>query len=463
MQYIHTNILAYSPGTCKVPGIFMPKIPKIHKGGITIASIRKRGNTYQITVSNGRRIDGSQIIETATFTPDPARTERQNQKALEIFALKFEDQVKSGKYLDGEKITFQAFSERYLEEYAVNHLEKNTLAQYRALLDHHILPVIGHLKLAKIQPRNLNSLYNQLLKERKDGKPGGYSARTIRHVHNTISAIYTVALRWNVVMDNPCERVEPPRNTAKEEQVKHFTLEQATAFLEAINKPFAVPISAHDRVDDTGKPYHVDAYTEERTVSTQFRLFFNLALFCGMRRGELIALEWSDLDFAASTVSVTKSSSAVDGQIITKAPKTAAGVRVISVPASVMAMVKQYRKEWIEYRLSLGSAWEGANHVFIQWNGRQMYPSTPYNMFKKILRWYNADHPTDPLPDIPLHGLRHTSATLLISQHVDVRTVSGRLGHAQTSTTTDIYSHFLKKADTAAADTLEDLFSAKAR
>ena len=142
-------------------------------------------------------------------------------------------------------------------------------------------------------------------------------------------------------------------------------------------------------------------------MSTQFRVFFNLALFCGMRRGELIALEWSDLDFAASSVSVTKSSSAVDGQIITKAPKTAAGIRVISVPASVMAMVKQYRKEWIEYRLSLGSAWEGTNHVFIQWNGRQMYPSTPYNMFKKILRWYNADHPADPLPDIPLHGLRH--------------------------------------------------------
>lgn len=424
-----------------------------------MASIRKRGNSYQITVSNGRRADGSQIIETATFTPDPARTEKQNQKALEIFALKFEDQVKSGKYLDGEKISFMDFSERYMEEYAAQHLEKNTVAQYKTLLDHHILPVIGHLKLAKIQPRNLNTLYNQLLKERKDGRHGGYSAKTIRHVHNTISAIYTVAVRWNVVMDNPCDRVEPPRDVAQEEQVKHFTLDQAAAFLEAISKPFAVPISAHDRVDDTSKAYHVNTYTEERSISTQFQVFFNLALFCGLRRGELIALEWSDFDFSASTVSISKSSSAVGGQIITKPPKTAAGNRVISVPSSVMAMVKQYRKEWIEYRLSLGSLWEGTNHVFIQWNGSQIYPSTPYNVFKKVLRWYNAAHPDTPLPDIPLHGLRHTSATLLISQHVDVRTVSGRLGHAQTSTTTDIYSHFLKKADTAAADTLETLFT----
>ena len=177
----------------------------------------------------------------------------------------------------------------------------------------------------------------------------------------------------------------------------------------------------------------------------------------------LIALEWSDFDFSAGTVSITKSSSAVNGTILTKSPKTAASYRVISVPATAMALVKQYRKEQIEYRLRLGSAWEGENHVFIQWNGKQMYPSTPYGMFKKVIRWYNASvpDPASQLPDIPLHGLRHTSATLLISQHIDVRTVSGRLGHAQTSTTTDIYSHFLKQADMTAADTLDRLFQVK--
>ena len=82
-----------------------------------MASIRKRGNSYQITVSNGRRIDGSQIVETATFTPDPKRTEKQNQKALEKFVFEFEEKVKSGKFLDGEKITFQAFSDTWLSDY----------------------------------------------------------------------------------------------------------------------------------------------------------------------------------------------------------------------------------------------------------------------------------------------------------------------------------------------------------
>ena len=425
-----------------------------------MASITKRGNTYRIRVSNGRDSQGRQLFESTTFTPDPSRTEKQNQKALEIFALKFEEQVKSGKYLDGEKLTFAAFSDKYLNEYVVQHLEQNTIELYKTLLRLHILPAIGHLKLSRIQPRNLDALYNQLRSERKDGRPGGYSPKTIRDVHNTISAIYAVALRWNVVTENPCDRTEPPKDTHNSASVKHFTQEQAAAFLDALNRPFAVPIAAHDRTDDTGKGYHVNAYTEEKVLPTQFKVFFHLAMMCGLRRGELIALEWSDFDFNAGTVSITKSSSAVNGTIITKSPKTAASYRVISVPTSAMALVKQYRKEQIEYRLQLGSAWEGENHVFIQWNGRQMYPSTPYGMFKKVIRWYNASvpDPADRLPDIPLHGLRHTSATLLISQHVDVRTVSGRLGHAQTSTTTDIYSHFLKQADMAAADTLEHLF-----
>lgn len=425
----------------------------------TMASIRKRGSTYQITVSNGRKADGSQIVETATFTPDPDKTEKQNRKALEIFALKFEEQVKSGKYLDGEKITFLEFSQRYLEEYATQHLDQNTLAQYTTLLRLHINPAIGHLKFSKVQPRNLNTLYNQLLRERKDGRPGGYSTKTIRHIHNTISAVYTVAVRWNVVMDNPCERVEPPK-ASNSKTIKHFTLEQAEAFLEALNKGFKVSTKAHDRIDDTGKEYHVNSYTEDKNIPTQFKVLFNLALFCGMRRGELVALEWSDFDFNKNTVSVTKSTSQVNGKVVTKPPKTESSNRIISVPPSVMALVKDCRKEQMEYRLSIGSAWEGDNYVFIQWNGKRMYPSTPYGMFKNIIRWHNdsIEDDSQKLPDIPLHGLRHTSATLLISQNIDVRTVAGRLGHAQASTTTDIYSHFLMRADEAASNTLETLF-----
>ena len=113
-----------------------------------MASIRKRKDSYQIRVSAGYDSQGNQIVETATFRPDPARTEKQNQKALEKFVFEFEEKVKSGKYLDGEKLTFQAFAERWLSEYAVHHLEPSTLQIYTYILLAFIYLAIGNLKLS---------------------------------------------------------------------------------------------------------------------------------------------------------------------------------------------------------------------------------------------------------------------------------------------------------------------------
>lgn len=402
-----------------------------------MASIRKRGNSYQITVSNGRRIDGSQIVETATFTPDPKRTEKQNQKALEKFVFEFEEKVKSGKFLDGEKITFQAFSDTWLSDYALQHLEPTTIDIYKKLLRVHIIPAIGNLKLARIQPSHLNRLYNVMLQERKDGKLGGYSPTTIKRVHTLISSILNTAVKWNVVLENPCERVSPPKQTRDADSIQFFTLEQTGVFLAA-----------------------VDAALAAGRIRTQHKIFFHLALFCGLRRGELVALTWSDFDFNRCTVSITKSTGLVDGKPFTKAPKNKTSVRTVSVPESVMLLVRNYQREQYRLRLSLGSYWKGSNYVFIQADGKQMYPSTPYSVFKDVIHVHNQmASDAEQLPDIPLHGLRHTSATLLISQNVDIRTVSGRLGHAQTSTTMNIYSHQLQSMDEKAAGTLETLLN----
>ncbi len=428
-----------------------------------MASIQKRGKTYRIAVSNGRKPDGTQIIETTTFCPDPNKTEKQNQKALEIFTLEFEQKVKSGKYLDGEKLTFQAFHEIWLRDYAEQNLDATTVATYKRLLNAHILPVIGHLKLSKVQPNHLNKLYYTLSHERKDGKDGGYAPKTIKHIHNIISIIYSTAMKWNVVLDNPCDRVDVPKQTPTKDKLKYFNIEQTERFIGLLDKDYITTYSAHDRVDDTGKAYHVSEYSETRKLPTQFKLFFLLAVYGGMRRGEILALEWSDLDFTQHSVSITKSTTIVDGKPLTKGPKTRSSVRVVSVPAFIMELAREWKTEQLRYRMAIGSQWIGENHIFIQWNGKQMHPDTPYKAFKRIIKRYNETikNEADKLPDIPLHGLRHTSATLLISQNVDVRTVSGRLGHAQTSTTMDIYSHALKEMDEKAADALDQLLNRK--
>lgn len=401
-----------------------------------MASIRKRGKSYQITVSNGRDIRDKQILETTTWRPDPNKTEKQNQRALERFAMDFEDKVKSGKYLDGEKMTFQEFIDDWMEEYAKIQLEPTTTEVYRLLLNAHVIPVIGHLRLANIQPSHLNKLYSGLLQARKDGKSGGYSPTTVKRVHAIISSIMTTAVQWNIIMENPCRRIKPPRQ--ENQEIAFFTPEQATAFLGELDKE-----------------------TKEGHISLQHNIFFQLALFCGLRRGETVALQWQDIDFDAGTVTINKSTSIVEGKRYQKTPKNRTSERVISVPAHVLAMLERYRLEYNIYQIQIGSQWMGSGHIFIQWNGAQMYPSTPDSTMRKIIDRYNSTH-EQQLPHVTPHGLRHTSATLLISQNVDIRTVSNRLGHAQTSTTMNIYTHALQKKDQQAAETLENLLISKA-
>ena len=212
-------------------------------------------------------------------------------------------------------------------------------------------------------------------------------------------------------------------------------------------------------VSDTKKVFKFAgrrSYQSATEVPEQYRVLYNLAVYSGLRKGELLALEWSDIDFENSTVSVSKACSVVNGKQITKCPKTENSNRVVSIPEFLTRRLKALRRSRIEYRLSLGDYWQGDNWVFIQENGRQMSYYTPNQTMVKIVKRYNANH-KEQLPAIPFHGLRHTSATLLIASKQDIRTVSSRLGHSQASTTLNIYAHALKENDKRASDALENI------
>lgn len=430
-----------------------------------MANVEKRGNSYRITVSNGYDIKGKQIREKITFTPDSEMTEKQQKKALERFIFNFEEKVKNGKYLSGEKLTFKEFYDYWAKEYADKHLEKTTLQAYNAELNQKIIPAIGHLKIAKIKPTHLQSFYNNLLEDgiRKDGKSGGYSPVTIKKDHAILSGMFTQAVIWQMIDSNPCDRVAPPKEVkTTNEEVKHFTVEQAELFLNALEKKYTSTYKAHSRIDDKGKKYHVPEYTESRTIPTQFKIYFNFALFGGLRRGELIALTWDDIDFANCSIDINKSTGLVNYEQITKLPKNKSSIRTVVIPGPIMKLAEKYKKEQLEYRLALGDQWIGNNHLFIQTNGKQMNLSTPNHTFHDIINKYNATVKDEfKLPHIPLHGLRHTSATFLIAENIDVRTVSARLGHAQTSTTVNIYAKALKKLDKKASTALDNLLIKK--
>ena len=424
-----------------------------------MASIKERNGSYQITVSCGRDIYGKKLIETITYTPDPGLTPKKRQKAVEEFARKFEEDIKNGVALDGRKITLKEFVDRWLSEYASQKLQPGTVEKYRAELDKKVLPVIGHLKLSELRPALLNSLFVAMTKDgaRKDGKAGGYSRGTIKKTQDVLSGVLRTATDWEIIEKNPMDKVRTVGEYAAD-KVEFFTLEQATEFLSYIEFPYKIKTKGHRRTDDTGKEYVVDDYESTREVTEQLRVLFNLAIYSGLRKGELLALEWSDIDFEKDEVTVSKAVSVVEGKQITKEPKTKTSRRVVTIPHFLTRRIKALQLERMRYRLSLGDYWQGANWLFIQENGKQMSYYTPYAAFQDIIARYNTDRPEEEqLPAIPFHGLRHTSATLLIAGQQDLRTVSSRLGHAQASTTMNIYAHAIKENDRKAANALESM------
>ena len=181
-----------------------------------------------------------------------------------------------------------------------------------------------------------------------------------------------------------------------------------------------------------------------------------------------LPLTWNDVDFKSRTISINKAiTKTKEGQFV-KETKTVAGNREIMLPSQCFEVLKEWKLKQMELALSLGDEWQGEtgkdfdkNYIFIQLeNGSRMDIDTPTHKFKKAIRNYNDSCTCEEnkLPEIHLHDLRHTSATLLLSNHVDIETVSHRLGHSKASITLDVYGHWMEETDRTASDTLENLF-----
>lgn len=412
-----------------------------------MASFRKRGNNYEVTVSNGRFPDGRKKFKTTTFHPDPNKTDTQNMRDLQYFMMDFERSVHDGDNFDGQKMTFAQFVPEWRESYARMSIRPKTLESYDQILKTHIIPEIGTIKIAKVKPIHLNKMYRDLSEHRKDERPGGYPSSTIHRIHGVLSSVMAYAVKCGVIDNNPCQKATLPKEKAHTlTEENYFTETQAATFIGYLNEPFTV----------TRRPKNRKEYTEIHTVPEQQKIFLTMALLTGCRRSELIALQWSDIDFDRKELHIRKATTIADHKLITEDPKTRKSYRKISLSDHLVDALREYRTHQLEKRLQIGSKWYDGDFVFTTWDGHQMRPETPYATFKTVLQRYNATH-EEQLPDITLHGLRHTSATLLIAENTDIKTVASRLGHSRVGTTLDIYSHALESKDRAAADTLSSL------
>ena len=268
-----------------------------------------------------------------------------------------------------------------------------------------------------------------------------------------------------MIQVNPCRDAKIPKNKEEESSLKYFTPEQSLMFLKSLDMTFETVVKGHQRIDDTGKPYTVGDYTEPRELPLQLKVFYTLSLYCGFRKGETLALQWGDIDFEKKEIRIVKSAGKSEDGVILKKPKTATSVRTVIFPDEIVPLLKQYRQEYTLYRFQLGTAWQGADNLFIQWDGKLMGYSTPYQSFKRHLKRYNEwvresqeakEQGFEELPLIPLHGLRHSCATLLNYLNINIIDISKILGHAKSSTTMDIYAHSFEEQNREAANRLDE-------
>lgn len=445
---------------------FAADFEKRLKLGMPIIRESKNGSYYTVSVETDRTDkDGNRIIEATDFHPDPNQDKKQNMKELYDFAAAFEKRVKSG-LSRGDAITFRAFAESWMNNYASSELEKSTFASYRNILDKMLYPQCGEMILSDIKPSTVQGIINSI---REKGycygnRKGKYSEETLRGMKICLSSILSAAEGDGIISRNPCTiRQRKGKKEVKEHVIKCFSPDQARRFLTEIENPIPVKVPAKDH-NRGGKIVHINEYYGRPiTVSLMYQAIFNVAIYSGCRLGEIVGLTWCNVDFTAGTIFIKQAAShpAGEKQFI-KTPKTQAGFRKIYLPQSVMKYLKAWKTEQAKQIIALGTAWTGdrkqtTGYVFTSETGEMLDIQTPSKKFKSVLRGINENitNEADKLPDIHFHDCRHTAASILIASGMDAVEVARRLGHADSITTLKIYSHAFEESDRKAADALE--------
>lgn len=404
----------------------------------------KKEPAYKIRVCCGYDSQNKKIVKTDTYHPDPSLSAKQQEKEAQRYADELERKIKDGVSIDGKKMSFEQFALEWLER-RKNSLTYNTYRSYETMIRTKLLPAFGTMKVPNIKLPKIEDFLLSLVEDT--------SQSSIIKYKTILNRIFKDAIRYGMVERNPCDNVEIPKARKVKEDIKFFTPEQVQTFLNSLDMELEFVIKGHSRIDDTGKAYAVSDYVERHTMPMQLKVFYYISVFCGMRKGEVLALHWEDIDYKAGTINVTKTASKSANGIVCKDPKTKTSVRLLPLPEPIIPLLRQYKREHDAYRLSLGDKWQGDGNLFVQADGRLMDLSTPYQRFKRHIKQYNdwverqnkelpgGQKKLESLPDIPLHGLRHSCATWLNHINVNILVISKMLGHAQVSTTMNVYAH----------------------
>lgn len=443
--------------------------------------------TYRLTVCNGYDSTGKKLRKRKTVKFDKNLTPRQIEKELNNQLVMFEKQVLEGNYLDGDKLEFAEFTEKWLKDYAEINLTPTSLVAYKQKLKDRILPALGHIKIGKLQPTHLLQFYHSLhgTDMRLDSKYiptaklievlepytakqlqeiTGISLKSCRRLKNGLITDYKVAQKACSALNLNLNKMFKSSNTKvlSEKTIRNH-MGIICSILSTAVKWNVINDNPMLRIDMKKSPKPKAKYYDSEQVSDMLQALNDesltlktivyISVDIGLRRGELTGLTWDDIDFKTGQISINKQRHYVVGYgTIKDKPKTEAGIRVVTASKTVINLLKQYRNQQIKQRLKLGTAWKNEPYVFVLDDGTPISPNLPYKWFVDFLNRHN-------LPKISFHQLRHTNASILIASGEDIVTVSSRLGHADKNITLNTYTHLIKSKEAEVANRMDEFYN----
>ncbi|MFC2066509.1 tyrosine-type recombinase/integrase [Chloroflexota bacterium] len=371
--------------------------------------ITKRGkDSYTIVLNLGRDTETGKRKQQWVSIKG---TKKEAEKRLSELV----SQLDNGIYVKPKKTTLTEYLNMWLNEYARNNLSPRGFERYAGIIRKHLIPDIGKVTLTQLKPEHLQKHYTAKLND-------GLSARTVRYHHALIHVALQTAVKWGLVSRNVADAVDPPRIRRSEMQ--------------------------------TWNENEVNQFLEVTKESLYYSLFYT-ALFTGMRRSELLALCWQDIDFIYSQIYVNRSLHQLkDGSFVFTQPKSAKSSRTIALTPSTILMLREYQEKQRLERDMSGNPLTDNDLVFSNLEGKPLRPNT-------ITRAWTTLTAKCGLKAIRLHDARHTHASLMLKQGIHPKVVQERLGHSSIQMTIDTYSHVSPGIQESAANRFDEILNRK--
>ena len=368
----------------------------------------KHGKKWQIVVDLPRDpVTGKRVRKFKTVSG----TKKEAERAMHEFIRELE----KGYHVTDDKITVAKWMDTWIELFIAPHVSPTTLSRYQGMIRRYIVPLLGSVQVQELKPLSVQAWVNGLKISPASGKE--MSASTIKHTYHILKGAMDKAVQAGVIPVSPCNGIMLPKGQKKQAVV--YDQSQIQQLIQAAK-------------------------------GTEMELVIDMELCLGLRRGELLGLQWGDIDWENSQINVIRNRVIVNGQSVVKEPKTAAGIRTLDVPQPLMTKLKRHRANCAERRLAMGQVYTVSDYIIVHPDGKPVYPEYLSQMLTKLQKKAG-------LPKCRFHDLRHLCASIMLLQGVNVKVAQERLGHKDITTTMNIYSHVMPSSAKEAADKIGEL------